>query len=344
MTCKSSLRIFLLGLSCISLSRISAQSQWVQREYHPTPLVLKDSAVTPSHSATAFTERLTVEARGAMSGIGERSGPAPAYWGYNLIADGDTLTVSIRHGNTNFGDILDSRYTRVQAVRGATSLFSCDYTDGFATSSGAYNTLQLEIDKADGKLRLSGGSHTANPIFELPFEVGDLSNMLLEVWAKGELRLSSLSTEVHHSADARLATPWTVESLNEVFVETSDPLEGYWRYLDRKNDPDYARLGGRYVLAVVRSKTVSGGYDIIYISGAETLASRWNMGVTKGHLLPTIFQSHYNLQWYDSTFEPITHDIHASVADNAILTLSFPLLNTTLRFSKAPYHKEGQAD
>lgn len=345
MTFKSSLRILLTALfSYVTLNHLSAQSHWEQREYHPTPLILCDSAVMPAHAAAHFSERLTLEARGAMSGIGERAGMAPAYWGCRLIDGGDTLTVSIRHGNTDFGDLLDRRYTRIQAIRGDQILFSKDYTEGFATSSGTYNTLLLEIDSRDGKLKFSGGAHTATPIFELPYDAGDLSTVSIEVWAKGELRLSSLSTEARHNASSRLASKWTVEALNELFAKSVDPVEGFWRYLDRKNDPDYARLGGRYVLALVKSVTIKGAYEIIYISGAETMASHWSEGMIKGQLLPTIFQSHYDLRWYDATFEPIARDIHASVTDNAILTLSFPLLNATLRFSKASYHQESQAD
>ena len=58
--------------------------------------------------------------------------------------------------------------------------------------------------------------------------------------------------------------------------------------------------------------------------------------MVKGRLKPTVFIDHYDLEWTDATFETIDRDIHASVTDNAILTLSFPLLNTTFRFSKMP--------
>ncbi len=56
----------------------------------------------------------------------------------------------------------------------------------------------------------------------------------------------------------------------------------------------------------------------------------------KGRLKPTIFVGHYDLEWIDSTFAPIDRDIHATITDGAILTLSFPLLKTTLRFSRMP--------
>ena len=56
----------------------------------------------------------------------------------------------------------------------------------------------------------------------------------------------------------------------------------------------------------------------------------------KGRLRPGIFENHYSLEWIDAEFEPVTEDIHADISQGAILTLSFPLLKTTLRFSKMP--------
>lgn len=56
----------------------------------------------------------------------------------------------------------------------------------------------------------------------------------------------------------------------------------------------------------------------------------------KGRLRPTIFENHYTLEWIDSEFRTMTEDMHADIEQGAILTLSFPLLKTTLRFSKVP--------
>ncbi len=339
-----SARLFLLAVGCILMCHQMAYPQWSQREYHPTPISVRDSAITVFHRAESFSKRLVVESRVAMSGIKERAGMAPAYWGFNVAGRNDTLVVTIRHGNTDFGDLLDQRFTRIQVTRGKKMLFSQDYMDGFATSSGSFNTMILELDREDGRMSLSGGDHSVVLIAEIPYKTDNLADMRVDVWAKGEMCLSSLSSEVWHSAESRLATGWTIDDLNEYFSRSADPVEGYWRYLDRQNDPQYARLGGRYVLAVVKNEMSGGYYDVIYISGAETMAGRWTPGMLKGNLYPTVFQFHYDLCWYDSTFEPITRDIHASVTDNAILTLSFPLLKATLRFSKASYHKESQAD
>lgn len=339
----TSLRSLLFVFSLIAVAGGSAQSHWAERTYYETPVTLRDSSVTliPGHEHSP--QSLCVEARGAMkSGIGERSGLAPSFWGMKVTLGSDTLLVTLRHGNTDFGDLLDKRFTRISVCRNEDEVEATDFTDDFATSSGGYNTLLLEIDGGSSMLKLSGGSHSCVRLMEIPFEGVNLSKTEASVWAKGELALSSFSTEISMAPESVLATSWTRESLADYLSRSTDPVEGYWEYLDRKNDPQYARLGGRYVMAVVKSAVDAEHYDLVYLSGAETLASRWSPFMLKGHLIPTVFQSHYDLHWYDSTFEPITTGVHASITDNAILTLSFPLLKTVLRFSKASDDKKRQ--
>lgn len=51
--------------------------------------------------------------------------------------------------------------------------------------------------------------------------------------------------------------------------------------------------------------------------------------------IPAEFAGHYDLEWIDSEFRPISRDIHATVdASGALLTLSFPSLHTVMRFAK----------
>ncbi len=153
--------------------------------------------------------------------------------------------------------------------------------------------------------------------------------------------LTLFSTEVRSHPSFSLSTEYTHERLAERFKSSRDPVEGYWTYFDRVNDPVYARPGGQYTLAIVRSDTnaddTGATYDIIYISGAVTLGDSWHPMMLKGSLRPTIFQGHYDMEWIDSTFSRINSDIHALLdSNNALLTLSFPLLKTTLRFSRIP--------
>lgn len=114
----------------------------------------------------------------------------------------------------------------------------------------------------------------------------------------------------------------------------SDALVGLWTYLDRVNDPSKARMGGRYTLAVVADG--DGAYAIYYVGGAEVGASVWRPGMLKGRLSVTAFRNHYGLVWYDAMFEPVTRDIFADVDESgSILSLSFPLMETVVRFSRS---------
>lgn len=330
--------VMLIILTCVC--ELSAQSMWSQRVYHPVPSALRDSSIFVSHQSENTSHRLVVEARGALTTVKERAGMASSYWGYRLVDGDNTVTISFRNGNTDFGDILDERYTQIEVVVNESSILKEDYTKGFATSSGAYNTFQLDIDRTNSVIKVMGGDRFIHPMMEIPYETGNIDCMSMEIWSVGELRLSNLSTESWTAPETKLATEWTMDGLKGYFAKSSDSIEGFWKYLDRQNDPRYAKLGGRYVIALVKDDNEPGAYDIIYIDGAETMGQCWYSGMRKGRLRPTIFQSHYDLCWYDSTFESHTEDVHASITDNSILTLSFPMLKTTLRFSKAPNDKE----
>ena len=94
---------------------------------------------------------------------------------------------------------------------------------------------------------------------------------------------------------------------------------------------DWLRLGGRYTLAVVRADD---GYDLIYIDGAQVKKTMWQTGMLKGHMTKTIFSGNYDLTWIDATMEPIEKDAQASIENGVILTLSFPVYKSQVRFAK----------
>lgn len=318
-----------------------------QRVYHDVPIVMTDSVYAidfpDSEGVSSYipdsegVSSYIIDVRGAMEGIGERPGPAPAYWGIDLVAEADTFRLSLRHGNSDFGDIHDRRQSFVTLTHGGETLYRED-VGGFESSSGVYNTLRLEIDCGRQNLRLSGGGKRVEELAEIPF-AESFAPLKARLWSRGELTVSSLFFETNLSPSRVLASKWNESALMDYMKESTDGVEGYWQYLDRENDPQYARPGGRYLLALVKSDDEEGGYDIVYVDGAEVHNESWRPMMLKGRLKPTIFVGHYNLEWIDSTFEPIDRDIHASITDGSILTLSFPLLKTTLRFSRMPLAK-----
>lgn len=307
------------------------------RLYVPVPALLSDSFLTVPLDTAVGVKSQQIDVRGAMAGIGERPGLSSAYWGIDLIAPNDTLRLTLRHGNTAFGDILDKRQNLLSLSRGKEIIMEKDVRN-FESSSGTYNTIRLVLDRQSGCLTVGGGGKSVEDVFTTTLDPSTLPGEV-RVWSRGELTPASMSVETTLEPTSVLASGWTAERLAEYLAASDDPVEGYWRYLDRENDPQYARPGGRYLLAAVKSGEGDGSYDIIYIDGAETYRDQWQPMMLKGRLRPTIFLDHYDLEWTDSTFDTIDRDIHATVTDSSIMTLSFPLLKTTLRFSKMPLRK-----
>ena len=124
---------------------------------------------------------------------------------------------------------------------------------------------------------------------------------------------------------------WTKEQLDNHFLSSRDPYEGYWTYLDRETDDNTMRLGGRYTIAIVARDS---GYDIFFVDGAKVNADKWACGMTKGRLTPTIFTDNYTATWTDATFNNITSDVYATFESGAILSVKFPTHRSQIRFSK----------
>ncbi len=109
---------------------------------------------------------------------------------------------------------------------------------------------------------------------------------------------------------------------------SADPMLAVWHYLDRNTDPELAELREHYILATVAGTT--GGYDIVCLpAGADASAAPR----LKGHLEPTPFRNHYALRWLDAAGRSVDAEAYADVdPEERILTLTFPLLNSSLRF------------
>ena len=297
--------------------------------YFDGPAHLLDTCVSISLASTEPDCR--VEARVALQGLKERAGFSRERW--RLCLDGneeDSIVMTLRWGNTDFGSLTDERIVRLDVERGDSSIFSARL-DGFATAPGVFNTLAATLTDSGSSLRLSGGSdadsHIATLRLPRPFRA---DSARLGICGRAELAV--FAAEVEAPSPFEHPDGWTIESLKDHFASTSDPVEGFWTHLDRENNPAYARPGGTYTLAVV--KTEAGTYDILYISGARILADKWKPCMLKGSLVPTIFVGQYTLMWIDSEFEPITEDLSADLTDNSVLALRFPLYETVIRLSK----------
>ena len=257
-------------------------------------------------------------------------------WGlvFNRDEEGNYCAVVMSCDNSApYDDITDLRsmtVTVIQCVDGeSTELARTTLTKGVSLEDDL-NTVCVDVDEREvhvsmGKDELQHviDARVARPVgaVQVGYLVGPGARVSLE---RAVLTIDS----ERQVANASL---WTIEALDEYFAGSSDPLEGYWKYLDRDMEDQWLRLGGRYTLAVIRHDQ---GYDIIYVDGAQVMKQQWQPGMVKGHLSKTMFTGNYDLKWTDATFEPIDEDAYATVENGVILTLNFPVYKSQVRFAK----------
>lgn len=317
------------GLSVFVLSLLTALAvSGSRRTYLPEINLCDSSVVLPSWPVKST--RGLIEVRGALKKDRDVAGESSTWWEINL---GAGYRVTLRSYNPSFASLVDERLSRVTLYRGDSIIARTDMSKGFAPQANAFNTLIVELDSL-GNIAVAGGTR----IPEAVFAVNVSRNLLHEspsVKSCGCLDISNLFVESDQSISRKLMTDWTEENLREHIKSSRNPVEGVYEYLDRNNDPHYARLGGRYLIAVVSDG--SSAYDIIYIDGARTNESSWTTGMLKGHLEPVkMLVDQFYLVWYDALGEKMTEDIDASIEQNAILTFRFPLYKTVIRFLKRP--------
>ncbi|MDE6378334.1 MAG: hypothetical protein K2K72_06285, partial [Duncaniella sp.] len=267
-----------------------------------------------------------------LAKVAKTAAENPSYWGLSVVfAPEDTLALSLRFVEAPEGDPHGRKWGRVSVRRGDSLNYSTDFNT-FEALRDRYNSLGFTLEST-GRLTVSGGGSTLGPLFEL--DAGQVTEIAaVDLWSVGSATVSLFAAGCDAGEPAAAVTAHTIDELRERFAAGGDPLEGFWTYFDRQNDPAYARPGGRYTLALLRSADGE-GYDLLLVDGAEVCADRWKPMMLKGRLRPTVFAGHYDLEWIDSTFRPVSRDIHATIENGSLLTLSFPLYRTTLRFAKA---------
>lgn len=190
----------------------------------------------------------------------------------------------------------------------------------------------LCVNVSQRSVIVSVGNQHLNQIFQVDLPTAPASNTLgLIVQPKGEMQVERTMLSVSNEEITKTQTLWTKASLDAHFQTSDNPFEGYWEYLDRDMDDAKARLGGKYVVALVSNGK---GFDIIYVEGAQVGKSQWKEGMLKGRLSKTIFTDHYNATWIDATFRPMNEDVTGYFESGVILTMAFPVYQSKIRFSK----------
>ncbi|MBO4804049.1 MAG: hypothetical protein J5503_05820 [Muribaculaceae bacterium] len=268
---------------------------------------------------------------------GEKTTISNTQWGlvFNNDTEGYYCAVVLECDNsTPFDDITDQRSITVKIIERNNSetrvLAECSIGKGISLED-ELNTICVDVDERGVKVAI--GKNELQEVLEahVTRPAGTVAvGYLVGPGARVAIERAVLTIDNEEQVMAA-TTYWTREALDEYFAVSSDPIEGYWQYLDRDMQDEWLRLGGRYTLAIVRADK---GYDIIYMGGAQVKKTMWQAGMLKGHLTKTVFSGNYDATWIDATMEPIDEDVQASIENGIILTLSFPVYKSQVRFSK----------
>lgn len=184
-----------------------------------------------------------------------------------------------------------------------------------------------------GRIEVLLGASYLSSVYNAPVDFAKFHDA--EFFVKGRGKLDWLSYEWTNDRNKLLSTGWTADSLL-CYMKSPERhrLEGFWKYLDRSTDDNYATIGGKYVLASVLQP--DGSLLLLYYSGARVERDAWMPGMIKARLKPTIFKDHFDLEWWDAVKQLRDDENFAQFGDEGILTISIPLLHATLRFSKMP--------
>jgi len=317
----------------ILMSAVLAPAKEPERTYIDEIAGLCDSIITLP--VQPHSSKTSIEIRYSPAKSKPSAGLSPNYVSI-IWADTDsslTWRAELRPGQSSTDDAVSDRFLCLRVIRANHSGDSTVHEAAFhdiLKNSDAEISFCAEITPTSASF--AAGSSTLE---ELTAIEGSFNpSVSAAVKAAGCVSFSMIVIETHKDMAAALATDYTEEQIRALATTSGSP-EGIWLFLDRDTDSRRALAGGRYRLGIVKQKD-SPNYDIIYLDGAQVNASAWRCGMKKGELTPTIFSDHYDLLWYDSHMEPIEYDANASVSQGAVLTLSFPLMKSTLRFSRQP--------
>jgi threonine/homoserine/homoserine lactone efflux protein len=206
--------------------------------------------------------------------------------------------------------------------------------------------ISISITRRDNQFRVLAGHSMLVELWSRELPTLTVKRVGMVAPPAAEFRLNR--TVLHHypHEDRALHTSWMadIEGLTERIRRSSDPVEGFYSYLDYEFDDTLLRLGGDYKIALLADDdadrygpTTSNhrkSYLIYYISGATVNADKWLSGMIKGRLTPNAGDNSYLLTWYDADCLPLSFDLTATLADHHLLTLYFPYQQSTLRFRK----------
>ena len=282
---------------------------------------------------------IAVEARIGFGHSGIRTGRqeccAGIIWG--MSGPDEYYAAIIRPGAATLDDTVDDRYIHLEVMRrskadGDSIMVSEECREGICPAPG-HNLLVVELDPDKATATISIGKTDPRQIATLSCHETTPGDIAIMATAGVDIPLAVGA--YHPGVPAILLTDIDENTIRNRDRQPGSPV-GVWEYLDRDTDSRRAMIGGRYRLGIVEaSDGRKGEYDIVYLGGAEVNPSKWRQGMLKGRLKALPFANHWDLQWYDSEMQLISTDLNASMEQNAILSLNFPLMKSTIRFYRA---------
>lgn len=264
---------------------------------------------------------------------GSKSKKMNTSWGvvWNYIDSLNYCILELSGHNESLNNISDKRalYVAIKAINdGKSSLLYSTHLYKNVNLNTGFNIIRL--NKKRNEITFSIGNKKLHhfetiSLNEIKGKIGYFTG------AGAKTMLERIYIDYKPYPEINITSSWTEKDILTHVSNSKDPYEGYWTYLDRNIDETKVKLGGRYTVALIRTKH---GYDIIYLDGAKVNGSSWQAGMVKGKLLSTKFEDHYNLIWYDALMNPFNVDVYGKILDNNILELNFPVQNSILRFSK----------
>lgn len=193
-------------------------------------------------------------------------------------------------------------------------------------AADGYNSIKIDYDGVAATLMV--GDETARDVANVPFGAGEV---YVSVDGGGSCRRMQLS-RLAPVAETRRHGGSLRDLLDRVST-SDDRNEGLWEYFGAESDVSKVTVGGRYIVATVSDG--AGGYDIVYVAGAESNSGPWEPMTLKGHLRPTIFSGDYDLEWIDAVGNGVSGDTYARLSDDgSLLSAGFPSHGAMLKFRR----------
>lgn len=257
----------------------------------------------------------------------------------NLYTDRNTriadLNLAVNFGGMYYG-FNDDKYENLKIY------FTANYLEGDKSDSSTvelagvnprkFSTLKLVVK--DNVLSVFAGAKEYELLTHVPIKQR-ITGVSLNSEHTIDIDALYLSKAPFNAGDIQtdIRSAWVRERLQSVSPQS---IEGVYHYLDSDLNDKRAIKGGDYIFYLRPAE--AGVYELIYLDGAKANNALWQEGMIKGRLKPTIFENHYDVEWYDSQMANDFEELWAEFTSGTILTIHFPLEKSQLRFYRLPFY------